>query len=125
MVGFVLHNNALKVQLGYDDVQHFLEDECGTDVSLPTVRKYLKGNGLSQLVAKVRSSAQAAISDQQQVLIGLEFVELLEGMNFYRIRGSKLCNIDVTTTKRSSATVKTIAASGKYVSLLLLWHVML
>ena len=52
-VCFLLHHSVFKVQLGHDDVQHFPEDECDTYASPPTVCTYLKGDGLSQLIANV------------------------------------------------------------------------
>ena len=65
LTGYVLHSGCIKLPVGFTDVQTFVCKSLNVELSLPTVRTYCAKNGISLLVAKVRSMAQAAVTDQQ------------------------------------------------------------
>jgi len=115
MTGFVLHKGTLHEPVSYVDVNTFLLQELGITIHDTTTRLYCDSNGLSNLVAKVRSAAQAHTSAHQQVLLGLEFIEQLADSGLFDQRDTKICCMDVTTTTRRNFTIRTLAPVGRCV----------
>jgi len=98
LTGWVLSRNAVNKEVSFSDMMEWIETEQGVAMSLPTMIHYAKANHLSKVEAKVRSAAQAALSNQQQLKMALEFIELLDDMSFYKVRGCNIANMDATFT---------------------------
>ncbi len=75
MTGWVLSKNAVNEAVAYNDVMDWPDQEIGVTLSLPTTISYCRANHLSKLEAKVRSAAQAALTNHQQLQVSLECIE--------------------------------------------------
>ena len=90
LVGWILHEGAMKRQVTYAGCQEFLDQQFGIKLTQPTLAAYLHANFISNLVAKVRPTAQA-YTDAQALDLGFEFIQELKTARSYMQPPANVC----------------------------------
>jgi len=111
LVGFILHQQALSAPCRFQDVHEFGTRQLDEEVFLDAGCYYCHANCISNLVARFRSVACAFFSQHQLVLSGQEHITALAKEGSFKVCGSKICSMDVTSIAQCTSTQRTLAVS--------------